>query len=767
SNPFAEAKDFVFQIDTTPDFSSPVFLSTTIQSKGGVIEWMPPLTLQDSVVYYWRVSIDSVNTGNYDWRRSSFQYINSKTGWAQAHFPQFNANEYQYINQDFTNRKFRFINLTNEIFVKTGVYPHVDVYNVSFSINNDVRRFWTCLKQHPDYIGMLFVVFDTLSGEPFLSRASAIKPNGLGEYNNVHCSSGDLPTIEFFTNSTVGWSKLYEAPQSWWFNTIVNFIDSLPNGTPVLAYSAQNHNAENYTNQLYQAFESIGSSYIRTINNDEPYIIFGKKGYNIGDAHESVGSGPLDKISLTDSVKSRWKNGYIKSPIIGPSKKWKSLHWDYSYSDSIHMDYIEFDVIGIKNDGTVDTVINNLPLDSTDVNSLDNYVTANNYPWIQLIMKTRDDSLNTPAQLKKWQVIYAGAPETAINPQKGFSFYNDTLLQGDTVRMSIATENISNYDMDSLKVKYWIVDHNRIEQPISEYKLRPHPSGDVLIDTISFDTRDLKNLNRLWVEFNPDNDQLELTHINNIAELPFYVKTDESNPLLDVTFDGVHIMDGDIVSARPHILITLKDENKYLALEDTSNISVFLKIPSQQSYKKLNFNSQGVDELIFHPASLPENECKIEYQGDFQEDGIYNLRVQAKDESGNKSGNIDYDINFEVVNKSTITNVLNWPNPFSTRTHFVFTLTGSRVPDYMKIQIMTVTGKVVREIEMDEMGPVHIGKNITEYAWDGTDEFGDRLANGVYLYRVITDMNGESIEKRDSAADQFFRKGFGKMYLIR
>ncbi len=60
---------------------------------------------------------------------------------------------------------------------------------------------------------------------------------------------------------------------------------------------------------------------------------------------------------------------------------------------------------------------------------------------------------------------------------------------------------------------------------------------------------------------------------------------------------------------------------------------------------------------------------------------------------------------------------------------------------------MTVTGKIVRQITRAELGYIHIGRNITEYAWDGRDDFGDRLANGVYLYRVTTKSNGESIEK--------------------
>jgi hypothetical protein len=89
------------------------------------------------------------------------------------------------------------------------------------------------------------------------------------------------------------------------------------------------------------------------------------------------------------------------------------------------------------------------------------------------------------------------------------------------------------------------------------------------------------------------------------------------------------------------------------------------------------------------------------------------------------------------------------------------------VPEDIKIQIMSMGGKVVREIMGHELGELHIGRNITEYAWDGRDEFGDALANGVYVYRTIIRYRGEQVEHLESGADAYFNKGFGKMYLLR
>ena len=122
-----------------------------------------------------------------------------------------------------------------------------------------------------------------------------------------------------------------------------------------------------------------------------------------------------------------------------------------------------------------------------------------------------------------------------------------------------------------------------------------------------------------------------------------------------------------------------------------------------------------------------------------------------------------------------ISNVFNYPNPFTTSTAFAFTLTGSVVPQNIKIQILTVTGKIVREITKEELGPIHVGNNITQFKWDGTDMYGASLGNGVYLYRVVTNLNGNSLDKFNLPdgsggkidTDKYFKAGYGKMYLMR
>ena len=90
---------------------------------------------------------------------------------------------------------------------------------------------------------------------------------------------------------------------------------------------------------------------------------------------------------------------------------------------------------------------------------------------------------------------------------------------------------------------------------------------------------------------------------------------------------------------------------------------------------------------------------------------------------------------------------------------------------------MTITGKVVKEITQEELGLINIGRNVTEYEWDGTDKYGDKLANGVYLYKVQVRHNGADLKQRkvsistsegsSTLANKYFKNGLGKMYILR
>jgi hypothetical protein len=745
---FLAARTYVFELDTSASFSNPI--RHTVTQGGGVLTWEPPTSLTDSTVYFWRVSQDSVYTGEYNWRSSSFQYINGREGWSQAHFDQFGRNQYRYVHYNREDRQWDFVNNFLSIQAQTGVYPYIPWNEVWLKVNGVMMKIWSCMTDTGN--GMVFNVFDPVSGEIWYSENQG---DNTGPYGNFHCSANPLPGFDFYTTNET------------WRERVRAFIDTIPDGHYVMAWNHRNHFAQAYHEELYQAFESIGSANIRNLVNNTPYLIFGRKGDPIGSANEVLGGSVTSIIQLNDSLETNWNEGFILSERIGPARNWESIHWRQESFDGLNTDSVWLQVLGVRHNGQLDTILNNIPVVETDIFNLDEVIDANVYPYLHLKVNMRDDENRTPAQMKRWQVIYQGIPEAALDPNFHLYFVADTLPEGKELVFSTAIRNISPYPMDSLLVHYWILDQNRNQHPIPYPRQAPLLPGESLIDTIRVSTKGLPGHNSFWVEVNPNQDQVEQYHFNNIGKIPFFVERDKSNPLLDVTFDGIRILDGDIVSAQPLIRVMLQDENQFLALNDTSLVKIFLQTPLHPEPRRIYFQEGGVEQLRFFPASLPDNTCMVEYHPTFTEDGTYRLLVQATDRSMNESGQEDYSIRFEVVTQSTITEVLNWPNPFSTATHFVFTLTGTELPTYFKIQIMTITGKVVREIDLNELGPINIGRNITQYAWDGTDQFGDRLANGVYLYRVITSINDEKIELNPTQAARYFHREFGKMYLIR
>jgi len=802
ANPLAPNTKYVFQLDTSSGFSSPILLNQTVTAPGGVVSLPVRLTLnKDSVVYFWRVAKDSAIINN--WKQSSFQVINGKQGWEQAHFHQFNNDTYQYVQYDSAHWRFNFANNVRTILVRDKVTEGiVDYTQVQFYLDNAQQDLWTCAAG-----GWNIAVFNTISGNPMPSYSVSIAPTyipsnpyttpaWIGNAGNCICSLySNSVTYQFGLNNAClnAYNGAGNSDNNW-ERKMISFIQSIPNGTPVLAYTGNGYYPPNNpystapTPALITALQSIGSVKIDSLRDTTSLIIFGRKGMHPGQASEVLSRTASQIIQLTDTLETHFDNGYIASEIIGPARysdtAWKSLHWHYRLPAStptsipnVATDSIVIQVIGIDSNG-VKTTLANFTRDSLDVLDLSHYtnqIPHKFFPYLQLIAYEQDGNVHRPPQLKRWQVIYDPAPECALYPAGGYTVANITIAAGQNYQVVMPIKNIGAVPFpDSLVVNYYVEDANRVTHtyPYILYPTKTFIPGSVILATFNLPsavTLGLGGSNIFGIDVNTPGRpkyQNEQYHFNNIAQFGFNVTTDKINPILDVTFDGTHILNGDIVSAKPDILVTLKDENKFLALNDTGNFAIYVSpTPNVAATQRVYFNNTNL--LQFTPAVLPNNSCKLNYKPILAQDGLYSLDVKATDRSSNVSGQVDYKIQYEVINKPMITEVLNYPNPFSTSTKFVFTITGSEVPQTLKIQIMTITGKVVKEITREELGYLHIGRNISEYAWDGTDQYGGKLANGVYFYHVVTQLNGSNVEHMNTSADEFFKKGIGKMVIMR
>jgi hypothetical protein len=756
-NPFKPAANYKIEIDTTELFNSPQLQQYSTTSIGGVIQWKPNVAYKDSLVYYWRTALDSGNSTNPIWTASSFIYLPQKNGWNQSHYFQYKKDAFKTLGID-NARLFNYKIINNQLFANNKVfYANDQVNDVKVMFNDvDIQR-----SGCPPFAGTIQIfVLDSLTAQRWQN------PVGGTGGSNAHClGNRNAECFEFPVNS--------ESSR----NNAMNFLNSIPDNNYVLIRNFiydplyQPSFAQDWVNDnsggsnLYNTLKGLGFSQLDSFNQKRVFIFMCKKNNANFQKEQIFSAGATDKIQGDFIIKSYANNGIMYSKSVGPAKQWEELKWRTSGAEAADSVYVK--VIGIDNNST-ETVLFNTQNTDTSLAG----ISTSMYPKLKLEWYTKDTFLHTSTQLNYWRVHYVPVPEAALNPTAHFVF-QDSLSVGQPAKLELAIEELSGLPMDSMLVKYKVIDANGVAHDVGSSRYKKLNGNDTLHASIEFNPEAYPGSNFLFIEANPADDQPEQYHPNNLGYIPFKVFVDNLNPLIDVTFDGVHILDKDIVSSKPFIKMLLKDENKFLMIDDTSLIDVSIRYlgrkegpPSSTPAVDLPFD--GTIMKFIPATSAGKNEGVIEYRPTFLEDGLYELSVNGRDKSGNKSGATDYRVSFEVINKSTITNILNYPNPFSTSTAFLFTLTGSQIPSQFKIQVLSVTGKLVREITKAELGPLHIGRNITEYKWDGKDQYGQMLGNGVYLYRVVTTVNGQDIERRDNGeADKFTHKGYGKMYIMR
>jgi len=169
--------------------------------------------------------------------------------------------------------------------------------------------------------------------------------------------------------------------------------------------------------------------------------------------------------------------------------------------------------------------------------------------------------------------------------------------------------------------------------------------------------------------------------------------------------------------------IVLSDESGINLVDRTGSDGIVLAMDGGEETQALT--EQFAYDLDSHERGSVELELPS------LSNGSHNVAVSASDNMGNRSTEV---LNFEIVSSTefTIRNVANHPNPFPDGngggTTMLFQLP---VAADVSIQIFTVGGRLIRVL--DDIA-ADAGSN--QVYWDGLDQEGDELANGVYLYRI-------------------------------
>ena len=177
--------------------------------------------------------------------------------------------------------------------------------------------------------------------------------------------------------------------------------------------------------------------------------------------------------------------------------------------------------------------------------------------------------------------------------------------------------------------------------------------------------------------------------------------------------------------------------------------------PSGKDEARPLLSDQDIEQIIlneYYESAVDDyTSGTVRYQLKDLNIGLHSVKVTAWDVYNNKGeGFTKFVVAEDAV--MALDHVFNYPNPFSTNTNFQFEHNQPFQDLDVQIQIYTVSGKLIKTIDHFVPGITNEGYRVSDIHWDGKDENGDRLANGVYVYKVqVRSMNNDQESTHNSA----------------
>jgi hypothetical protein len=215
------------------------------------------------------------------------------------------------------------------------------------------------------------------------------------------------------------------------------------------------------------------------------------------------------------------------------------------------------------------------------------------------------------------------------------------------------------------------------------------------------------------------------------------ILTDNQGPDVDVFLNDEKFVFGGITDERPKLFSKLFDEN---GINTSGNgvghdITAIIDNDTKQIYNLNDFYETTVDDISRGEVNYPFSKLSK---------GRHTLEVKAWDVLNNSGVGYTEFIVEEKANLA-LTHVLNYPNPFTTNTRFMFEHNKPGSPLDLRIEIFTVSGKVIKTITKNINTT---GYRVDDITWDGLDDFGDKIGRGVYIYRIsLKDDTGKKVSQ--------------------
>ncbi len=188
------------------------------------------------------------------------------------------------------------------------------------------------------------------------------------------------------------------------------------------------------------------------------------------------------------------------------------------------------------------------------------------------------------------------------------------------------------------------------------------------------------------------------------------------------------------------------DETKFFNLNDPLNptFAFELSVPSNYAcpgiYDDILFTSTWTSSYIYDTSGNPSGilETIDNINGftyirsiDFYNSGENNyLFTIEESDIGVFEFSYSHSVDDEILNQDNII-LNNYPNPFSTSTTISFSAIPMTIGKQTQIKIYNIKGQLVKNFELRTPN-----SEFMKVVWDGKDENGKQLPNGIYLYKL-------------------------------
>jgi len=207
---------------------------------------------------------------------------------------------------------------------------------------------------------------------------------------------------------------------------------------------------------------------------------------------------------------------------------------------------------------------------------------------------------------------------------------------------------------------------------------------------------------------------------------------DNQGPQIRLFINDTTFKNGDMTNENPVLLAYVEDENGI----NTTGTGIGHDIVATLTGST---NSLAVINEFYEAEINRQASGVIRYPFRNLKAGPHSLKLKVWDVFNNSS---EASIDFVVITSDAIAleNLINFPNPFSNRTSFVFDHNQTGKELAVEISIFDVTGRKVATINR-QLNPAAFRSEPIE--WDARTDEGQTISKGLYLYRLkVTNEDG-------------------------